>query len=343
MKKKFNEFYSHLKKKKDNQIILYAKIVSLTYFAVAIEKILTDKKNSYPSKDTLKILEKAREIFDCFSQLSDYLKYKNKLSFEKNLVTMHKLLWQEIWPNYINLKQFNNLVEYRGKRLDFNGINKEFKNKNVLDFGCGNGSVSVALLKRGAKFCHGIDFGKKNIATAKYFSKILKLSKKSKFTLANIVNYKPKKKYDFIVCSAVLHHLKNKKDILKTLNNITLACKSGTYFYFFLRGFAGIRYLAQDLSRACLVNANPAFIKQILMTMGFSVDKITHLIDWHKAVYLQTKPDEIINILKKLNFTNFKRLKGPHKNDLDINQVNSHKHGQIKFGTGELRFICRYA
>jgi SAM-dependent methyltransferase len=343
LKKQFNNFYRHLKNKKDSKIILYAKIVSLTYFAVAIEKIFTNPKNPNPLKDILIILKKTRNIFDCYSELSEYQKDKNNLFFKKNLVAMHKLLWQEIWPNYISLKEYNNLVEYRGKRLDFNNINNEFKKKTVLDFGCGNGSVSVALLKRGAKFCHGVDFGKKNVETAKYFSKILKLRKKSKFTFADIVYYKPKKKYDFIVCSAVLHHLKSKKDILKTLKNITLACKSGTHFYFFLRGFSGIRYLAQDLCRSCLVNASPSFIKEILWTMGFSTNKMTHLIDWHKAVYLQTKPDEIINILKKLNFTAFKRLKGPHKNDLDLNQVNEHKHGKTKFGTGELRFICKYA
>jgi len=343
LEKKFINFYSYLKNKKDTQIILFGKIVSLSYFAVAIEKILHDPNNSSPSKDTLIVLKKAKDMFDCYCQLSDYQKDKNNISFQKNLVPMHKLLWQEIWPNYISLKEYDDLVEYRGKRLDFNNINKQFKNKTVLDLGCGNGSISIALLKRGAKFCHGIDFGKKNIQTAKYFTKKLKLQKKSKFTYGNIVNYKPKKKYDFIVCSAVLHHLKNKKDVLKTLKNITLACRPGTYFNFFVRGFSGIRYLSQDICRKSLINASPFFIKQVLQAMGFSINKITHLIDWHKAVYLQTKPHEIVNILKKLNFTDFRRFKGPHKNDLDLNQVMSHKQGKIKFGTGELRYICRYA
>lgn len=343
LKKKITDFTCYLKKKKDSQIVLFAKVVSLTYFAVAIEKILTNPKHPNPSRDTLKILKKTKNVFDSFFELLDHQKDKKNIFFKKNLITMHKLLWQEIWPNYISIKEYNNLVEYRGKRLDFNNINKEFKKKNVLDFGCGNGSIGVALLKRGARFCHGVDFGKRNIETAKHFSKILKLEKKSKFTCANIVHYKPKKKYDFIVCSAVLHHLKNKKDILKTLKNITYACKSGTHFYFFVRGFSGIRYLAQDFCRKNLVNASPLFIKQILQIMGFSINKITHLIDWHKAVYLQSKPYEIINILKKLNFTDFKRLNGPHKNDLDLNQVRNHKHGKIKFGSGELRFICRYA
>jgi SAM-dependent methyltransferase len=342
LEKKFKNFYLHLKKKKDSQIILFAKIVSLSYFSVAIEKILTNPKNPNPSKDTLIILKKTKDMFDCYCNLSEHQRDKKNISFQKDLVTMHKLLWQEIWPNYITLKEYNDLVEYRGKRLDFNNISKEFKNKTVLDLGCGNGSISVALLKRGAKFCHGVDFGKKNILTAKYFTKILKLKKKSKFTYRDIVNYKPKQKYDFIVCSAVLHHLKNKKDILKTLKNITLACNPGTHFYFFVRGFSGIRYLAQDLCRAALVNASPFFIRQILQIMGFSINKITHLIDWHKAVYLQTKPHEIINTLKKLNFTDFRRLKGPHRNDLDLNQVRAHKKGKTKFGTGELRFICRY-
>jgi SAM-dependent methyltransferase len=324
-------------------MMLFIKILVLSQFILALEKIFNNPNNNNPIKDTLRVLKKTKLTFNCLSQLLNFEKNKKDLTFEKKIVLLHKSLWQHVWPNYNNLSDYNNLSEYRGARLDYNGIKKEFYKKTVLDLGCGNGSVSIALLKRGAKHCHGVDFGKKNILTARHFAKILNLTKKTKFTYADIVNFKPKNKYDFIVCSAVLHHLKNKKDILRTLKNITLGCKPGTYFYFFIRGFSGIKNLAQDLCRKSLVNASTSYIHLVLETMGFSINKITHLVDCHKAVYLQTKPDEIVSILKNLNFTDFRRLKGPHKLDSDINQVNNHKHGKVKFGSGELRFICRYA
>ena len=47
------------------------------------------------------------------------------------------------------------------------------------------------------------------------------------------------------------------------------------------------------------------------------------MVDWFKAIYLQTKPDELLNVLKKIGFKNFRRLNGPHKNDLDISMTSS--------------------
>ena len=63
----------------------------------------------------------------------------------------------------------------RGKRLDYNNIKKEFYNKDVIDFGCGNGSILLALMKRGPKFLW-YRFWKKNIRVAKK-SKVLILIK----------------------------------------------------------------------------------------------------------------------------------------------------------------------
>jgi hypothetical protein len=47
-------------------------------------------------------------------------------------------------------------------------------------------------------------------------------------------------------------------------------------------------------------------------------------------------------LFKDFGFKKYKRLKGPHKNDLDINQMKKDKTSVIKFGTGELRYICEY-
>ena len=48
-------------------------------------------------------------------------------------------------------------------------------------------------------------------------------------------------------------------------------------------------------------------------------------------------------ILKKNKFSVIKRLKVPHKTDMDINQMKEHKFSKLKFGTGELRYFFQYA
>ena len=53
-------------------------------------------------------------------------------------------------------------------------------------------------------------------------------------------------------------------------------------------------------------------------------------------------PKESYKYNEKNNFDMIKRLKGPHKTDMDINQMREHKFSKLKFGTGELRYLFKY-
>ena len=337
--KELKKFENTLQKTQNNNLYDYAKVVSLTYLTCEIEKVLTNPKNKNPVKDIVKIINNAKNIYKSLSSLFIFqLKVKKKFvknSFEKN----HELLWQKIWPDYENKKNFLNLIKYRGTRLDFNRI-KSFKDKEILDVGCGNGSISFGCLFRGAKGGIGVDFGENNIKFAKYWAKKFKFNKKITFYKKNILNLNLNKKFDFIICSAVLHHLKNHNQMYKVFKKISLHCKKGGFFYFFIRGKGGMRYAIQDFCQKALKNISHEYIKKILQDLNFKQHKITHVLDWHTAIYLQSDKSKILSVLKNLGFNKFKRLKGPHKNDMDINQLNTHLKSNLKFGTGELRFIC---
>jgi SAM-dependent methyltransferase len=345
IKKKLNEFVKVLNKSKNTQPLIHGKIVTMSYLSVAVEPIFQNRNLANVEKAILELIDNALLIFKSYIVLSKFKSNKNfeNVNFAKNKIfhKMHQNLWQEIWPEH-SLKEYDSLVDYRGKRLDYNKIKKEFYNKNVLDFGCGNGSISIALMKRGAKSVYGIDFGKKNILVANKYASIFKFNNKMKFVCGDILKYKKKKKFDFIVCSAVLHHLKNLSQIKKAMKNLVNACKEGTFLYFYVRGFGGVRSLIQESCVKCFVNVDVKVIKEHLYILNFSREKITHLVDWFKAIYLQTKPETLIKIFKDLGFSNIKRLQGPHKNDLDINQISKDKDSQLKFGSGELRYLCEF-
>lgn len=344
IKKKMNGLINLIKSKKKNRLTFLGSLYSLTYLTTSIEPILQDAKNKNPERQIEKNIERAKMIFRSFDFLTNFSSNNNLLKKEKNksFHKMHENLWQKIWPEYSSFQDYDKLVEYRGKRLDFNKIKKQFFNKDIIDLGCGNGSISMALLKRGAKSATGIDFGKNNVLAAQKWSKRYKFDKKASFKKFDILKFNSKKKYDFVVCSAVLHHLKNKKELDIALKKISKLCKEDAFFYFFIRGNGGVRYYIQDCCIKCFNDISAESIREELQNLNISREKITHLVDWFKAVYLQTKPEYIISRLKMLKFSNFKRLKGPHKNDMDINQIKTHVKSSFKFGTGELRYICQY-
>ena len=80
----------------------------------------------------------------------------------------------------------------------------------------------------------------------------------------------------------------------------------------------------------------------MLTDLNFTRNKITLLVDWFKADYLECTDKKLISLMKKNNFYVVKRLKGPHKTDMDINHMKEHNFSKIKFGTGELRYLFRY-
>lgn len=342
IKKKLNELSKLIQKEKNTDNLVLFKIISLSYLSISVEPIFRGSLKNI-KKD---LLEKINETILVFNTLKIFKSFSKKnlnnaLFTEKTINHLHKNLWQNIWPHH-TYQEYDQLVEYRGKRLDYNKIRKEFQNKEVIDFGCGNGSILTALMKRGAKNCLGLDFGKENIQAAKKFTQKYKFRNKMKFICTDILNYKNKKKYDFIVCSAVLHHLNNKELIKKMITKFSNISKNGSYLYIFVRGFGGIRYEIQDTCVKCFKKVKAELLLKHLIYLGFNREKITHLLDWFKAIYLQTKPEYLEQIFRQNGYKKFTRLRGPHKNDSDINQIKKHENSYIAFGSGELRYLCKY-
>tara|TARA_B100000780_G_C21115473_1_gene451233 strand:+ start:171 stop:1220 length:1050 start_codon:yes stop_codon:yes gene_type:complete len=338
-KKNLKSFQKSLNTKKKNEDSDYAKIISLSFLLYKMDTVLTDPKNFTPIKDMMHILNETKNIFTSLMELNKYQKQTSqkilRLNFEKN----HNKLWQKLWPEYKIKNDFLNLVDFRGKRLDFNNISDEFKNKSILDVGCGHGSVSFACMFRGAKNADCIDFGEKNLELGRYWAKNYNLQNKMKFYKQDILKLKIKKQYDFVISSAVLHHLKNKNQINEAIKKISQACKKNGYFYFYVRGSGGMKYDLYETIQQLMNDVDMLYIVKVLNDLNFTQEKILYVVDAFKAVYLQTTIKDLINTTSKSGFKLIRRLKGPHKTDMDINQLSEHKFSKIKFGTGELRYL----
>ncbi len=90
-----------------------------------------------------------------------------------------------------------------------------FNNLSVGDFACGTGEFCMVAAKNGAK-AEGFDFNEISVNIAKKNTKKLKI-KNCKFHKKEF--FKIKKKYDFVICTAALHHLPNPYEGLKYLKS----------------------------------------------------------------------------------------------------------------------------
>jgi len=85
---------------------------------------------------------------------------------------------------------------------------------NVLDIGCGNGFISYKISKK-AKEIVGIDINPENIKIALKEYKANNI----KYILGDITEYKFENKFDVIIMSNVLEHIKNRIDFLISLKD----------------------------------------------------------------------------------------------------------------------------
>ena len=340
MKKKIQKILKKLevKMKTSRSKSNYPKLLSLTYLAVAIEKIMQNPKNNKPLYDLGKLVDNACKIYEFYLEIDRFAGTKNPQFY--SIKAVHKDLWGKIWPQY-DVKSFQELINYRKKRITFNSLQKYITGKNVVEFGSGNGSISTGCLQLGAKFVQGYDYNKDNIQFSKKIAKKLNY-KNFNFTTADIRKVNSNKKFDFIICSAVLHHLDNFSEVEKTLENMKNISNHKNKLYLFVRGSGGIRYAVQDFCRIQTKSISTDEIGKFLNSLNLTRNKFTHLLDWFKAKYLQFTEDKIKRIFKNQNIKLLKRLKGPHINDMDINQLQEHRHSQIKFGTGEQRYLCEF-
>jgi SAM-dependent methyltransferase len=106
---------------------------------------------------------------------------------------------------------------------------ENYKNKNILEIGCGIGTDAAEFIKHGANYI-GIDFSEKSIEISKKRMDVLGLKKfKPKFFVDNCENpknlfahiKKSKIKFDLIYSFGVIHHTKNMKKAFDSIHKLS--------------------------------------------------------------------------------------------------------------------------
>jgi 2-polyprenyl-6-hydroxyphenyl methylase/3-demethylubiquinone-9 3-methyltransferase len=150
------------------------------------------------------------------------------------------------------------------------------KNIKILDIGCGGGLLSEPMCRLGAEVT-GIDASKKNIEVAKLHSK--KNNLKINYICTSPEKLKVKNKYDVILNMEIVEHVEDVNFFLKSCSN--LLKKDGIMF---------VATLNKTLKSYVFAIVGAEYILRWL-PIG------TH--EWEKFL----KPEELISILKKNNFS----------------------------------------
>ena len=200
-------------------------------------------------------------------------------------------LSEEWWNEDGKFKVLHQIRPLRIKYIKDQIGNKDLKNLDILDLGCGGGLVSESLSRLGARVT-GIDFVENNIRAAKLHAKKNKLH--IKYYNEDIENLLIKKKYDVIILFEILEHLNDWKKLLyKIKKNLN---KNGII-------------IISTINRNLISKYAAIYFAENILKW---IPKGTH--SFQKFI----KPDELKKFMKKNNYK-FKDLTGLIFNPVDFN------------------------
>ena len=204
-------------------------------------------------------------------------------------------LFHYLWKN-LNNDQFKQSVDLIKKRLKINKFSElQFKNKIVLDVGCGSGRFCVLASSLQAKKVYGIDSSKINID---YNKKKFKKFTNIKFLFGDNVNLKIKRNFsDITISQGVIHHT---TDMFKSLNELIRVTKKGGKILLLVYGEHGMRWsLIKKLRPISNIIGKKELIK-IMKKNNFPTNNIKHFIDdLFVPIQVQTGINHLTKYLKE--------------------------------------------
>jgi 2-polyprenyl-3-methyl-5-hydroxy-6-metoxy-1,4-benzoquinol methylase len=304
------------------------------------------KSKNHKLKLYYKIIDNLNDEIQDFLKISKNFGFKNK-SNNNQIVLKTENYYGMLFDNFNNYSYYKEPYQLLCTRLKRNKLNFNlFKNKSILDYGCGNGRYTQALAKlasisknsKSPKIL-GFDKSKKNIYVAtkknKYSNVFYKCGDVNRNTIKS-------NSFDIIFCNGVLHHTGN---ILSGLKQIKRILKPNGICIIYLSSTDGIKWYFIEAFREILKKHDTYSFFNNLKKLNLANSKIFYLMDHVFVKYNHlTTINEVQKLFKSAKLKIVKRFERGHSID-DIERLQKLKRkGKLKlafdiYGYGEHRYV----
>jgi len=249
-------------------------------------------------------------------------------------------LFSDVWVGFSDKVYFEEALSFTRERFKRNNVNADdyFKNKVVVDAGCGSGKYSATLASLGAKKVIGIDIGEKGLEFAN--------KQKQKHPRGNIIEYKncslidiklDDSSVDMVWSNGVIHHT---KDYEKCLSEFARIIKPDGNLYLYVEGEEGLYELLCDTLVKAHRGLPRSIVQNMLTSYGTDSGRIYWVMDNLFAPYERKTRCEVEKLLHKHGFEDiFPMLRGL---DIDNNEMvySKQPYAKIKHGDGMLKYLA---
>lgn len=324
-------------------MMAFGKVLMLVMLNMRYEKIMIDRNlKEHPYILTGQFIKDAAKFIDMWAEVN-FIENAKSGALLKEKISMegeHENLFQKLWVRFSE-EDYRDRIKRYEYRLDINSLgNGWLKGFKCVDFGCGHGNFAHALIRKGAAYLYGIDFGKNSIEYAiKARDRLGVKPNQLEFKVESVYHVsKQDNTFDFAIQNGVFHHVDDENAAIKEVRRVL---KPGGWFWYYTDGSGAISHDLWDASVYMLKDLPKDFILDALDKLNLEVGKKYHLSDGLNAIYRHTTWDELTSRLKTLGFGNFRRLVGGFKTDFDHDVISEDKYGKEKFGEGDLRLLAQ--
>jgi len=264
--------------------------------------------------------------------------YKTKIedkNFGMELKKATGKVYGKFWKKFTQKENLNAKNFILERFINFKSFNKDFfKNKKIVDVGCGGGRYSNALRLLKAKSVLGVDYSDDGLSVARKNYKYKNLF----FKKQNVLNLQLKNNiFDIVFCNGVIHHTSNFKKGIRELYRI---CKPGGYIYLYVYGTGGIYWSARRQMNKLMKAIPQDYSQKVLNLIGMPSNRFIFMDNWYVPHEKHCTHDEVYKIFKSLGVNDIQKMKVGRKTDLESGLF-SYKNSELIWGEGEIRLLIQ--
>lgn len=249
-------------------------------------------------------------------------------------------LFSDVWLDMTDDIYFDQSYEFTKERFEKSGFDPGavFRDKVVVDAGCGSGKFSAAIARFGAAKVIGLDIGRRGLDFAKSQANKVPYGDRLDYRFGSLLEMPLEdQSVDMVWSNGVIHHTLGYETCLREFHRVI---KPGGTLFLYVNGRMGLLELLMDTLRLSTAIVPRSLFQHFLRLQKINSGRLYWMMDFLYAPYEWKSESEVRDLLQQNGFSNLRQLKRGVASD-QIEQISAGlPFAQLKYGDGQLKFLA---
>ncbi len=250
-------------------------------------------------------------------------------------------MFSDVWVALTDDVYFDETRRFIVERFERNGVDSRelFRDKVVVDAGCGSGKFAAGIASLGARKVIGLDIGAKGLEFARIQASKVPYGDRLEYRYGSAHELPlPDASVDMVWSNGVVHLTDNYDGCIREFARVL---RPGGTLYLYVNGRFGLFELLLDTVRQASVRIPRAVFQEYLLSLGINTGRIYWMMCAFYAVYQWRARREVEALLASSGFADLRQL----TRGLEIDQIEQVTadvpYAAAKYGEAQLKYLAR--